>query len=412
MDVSTVRWLGTAAGREALAALPGPEDSGVFALSTRLRSAGYSAEHVAALLTQRELRARAATKFGEFAADLLFTRDGLEQATRLELAATHAQRFAAASLATVHDLGCGIGIDAVTLSVLGVTVHAIDADPVTAAVADINLRPWPDSRARVGLAEDFVPSADPGRDRTGVWSDPARRVPGVADHAGRTRRVVRLEEMSPSWSTVCAIAASVPATGAKLAPGFPHERLPAGSEAQWTSWNGDVLECAIWWGPLVRVPGRTARVMSTSARPAEVDESMADPRVPHASSLADVGAWLYEPDRAVVRAGLTGAVTGPTGGLEVEAGLGYVLGSRAIDLPFARRFEVREAMPFTVKGLRSWLRERGVTGATIKKRGVRLDEERLRRDLRIGRGAGDGEQATVVLTRIAGRAVALVLGSS
>src|SRR5690606_7338681 len=155
----------------------------------RLRGVGHTPEQAAALLTQSRLRERARVKFGEFADGMLFTPDGLEQASRLEVAAVHAERYAGASLATVHDLGSGIGSDSMALSVLGVTVAAIDADPVTARVADVNLRPWPDSRAHQGLAEDFEPPLDPVRDRVGVWLDPARRIPGVADVEGRTRRV-------------------------------------------------------------------------------------------------------------------------------------------------------------------------------------------------------------------------------
>ena len=187
---------------------------------------------------------------------MLFTSDGLEQATRIEVATVHAARFASLSLATVHDLGCGIGADAITMSVLGVTVSAIDADPVTAAVADTNLRPWPESRARVGLVEDFVPPADAMRDRIGAWLDPARRVAGVADAAGRARRLHRLEDLSPSWSTVQAIAAAVPATGAKLA--LLPRRSSARRGGQWVSWEGDVVECALWWGP--SRGGRAARL--------------------------------------------------------------------------------------------------------------------------------------------------------
>ena len=66
-------------------------------------------------------------------------------------------------------------------------------------------------------------------------------------------------------------------------------------------------------------------------------------------------------------------------------------------------------MPFSVKGLRSWLREHGITGLTIKKRGIRLDEDQLRRQLKIGRGAGDGATATIVLTRVAGAQTVLVV---
>ena len=73
------------------------------------------------------------------------------------------------------------------------------------------------------------------------------------------------------------------------------------------------------------------------------------------------------------------------------------------------RFAVHEVLPLHVPTLRTWLRERGVTGVTIKKRGVRLDDDHLRSQLKIGRGAGSGAQATVVLTRVAGGQVALVV---
>jgi hypothetical protein len=404
-----VRWLASDTGFRALSDLPPIEAGDELAVQARLRGDGFSPEQSAALLLQRELRARARAKFGDHAAGMLFTRDGLEQATRLEVSAHHAGRFALASLATVHDLGCGIGSDAMALSALGVTVSGVDVDPVTAAVADSNLRPWPDSRARVGSAEDVELPADPLRARVGVWLDPARRHSCVADASGRTRRVFRLEEMSPSWAFVRSVAGQVPAVGAKLSPSFPHDELPLGCEAQWTSWDGDLVECVVWWGPLVRHQGRSALILGTDRRPIEVTEEGAGEEVPALGSLRDVGRWLYEPDAALTRSGLLGALTETTGGAEVEPGLGYVSADDAVDVGFARRLEVLEAMPYNAKGVRAWLRERGVTGVTIKKRGIRTDEDALRRELGLGRKAGDGEQATLVLTRVAGAQACLVV---
>lgn len=404
-----MRWLSSPEGHSRLHELPEYSESEAVGLATRLRSEGHTAEQTSALLTQKRLQDRAREKFGEFAEGMLFTPDGLEQASRLEVAATHAGRFAAASLATVHDLGCGIGSDAMAMSALGVTVQGVDADPLTAAIADVNLRPWPDSRARTGVAEDFTPPLDPLHSRTGVWLDPARRTPGVTDRSGRTRRVFRLDEIAPSWDFVLSVARDVPATGAKLSPSLPHDIPPLGTEAQWTSWQGTVLECTVWWGPLVKDAGRSARVLRKGAPPVEVDQRSCEDDPATAGSLADIGRWLYEADRAVNRAGLIGTVTGAVSGTELEAGLGYVTSEHVVDLGHARRYEVLEAMPFSVKGLRAWLRERNITGLTVKKRGIRLDEDQLRRQLKIGRGAGSGESATIVLTRVAGAQAVLVV---
>ncbi|NLJ54823.1 MAG: class I SAM-dependent methyltransferase [Intrasporangiaceae bacterium] len=413
MDAAAVRWLASPEGWSALHELPPYDPAGELALQSALRGAGHSPEQAAALLLQSRLRSRARGKFGEFADGMLFTADGLEQATRLEVAAQHAQRYASASLATVHDLGCGIGSDAMALSVLGVTVAAVDADEVTAKVADTNLRPWPDSRARHGRAEQVDLPADPGRDRVGVWLDPARRIPGVADIGGRTRRVFRLAEISPSWDFVLDVAARVPATGVKLSPSFAHADIPDGAEAQWVSFDGDLVECVVWFGALAQSVGRSALLVSSgSAGPVRVDESMCGEVKPPLGSVSGLGRWLYEPDRAVSRAGLVGAVTALTGGAELGPGAGYVTAEKGVEVPFARRYVVTEAMPFNVKALRTWLRDRGITGVTIKKRGVQVEEDRLRRDLRITRKAGSGAQTTIVLTRVAGQQIVLVVDPS
>ncbi|MBM6402772.1 class I SAM-dependent methyltransferase [Phycicoccus sp. CSK15P-2] len=409
MDVGLVRTLGSPDGQALLRSLPRYDEQSTIGLAERLRKQGHSPDLVAAFLTQQRLRERAVQKFGEFADALLYTPDGLEQASRLEVAAGHAGRFYNASLATVHDLGCGIGSDAVAMSALGVTVHGVDIDPVTAAIADINLRPWPDSRAREGMAEDFDPPRDPLRSRVGVWLDPARRVPGQTGRHGRIKRVFRLDEIRPSWQFVVQVATAVPATGAKLSPSMPHDAIPLGTEAQWTSYAGEVLECAVWWGPLAQDPGRSARILMPGRSPVEVTETMAESDPPMAAGPRSIGSWLYEPDRAVTQAGLLGAVTAATLGVEVERGLGYVLSEAGTDVPFARRYAVRESMPFSVKRLRSWLVQHGVTGLTIKKRGMRLDDDALRHQLKIGRGAGPGEQATVILTRVAGHQTAIIV---
>src|SRR5439155_27038148 len=85
-----------------------------------------------------ELRRRAAAKFGADAAAMFFTRAGLEQATRGAVAARRAARLAASGAASVADLGCGVGADAIAFARAGLRVRAVDPDPLTAAVADTN----------------------------------------------------------------------------------------------------------------------------------------------------------------------------------------------------------------------------------------------------------------------------------
>lgn len=234
--------LATEAGREALAAAATQRDPDSLAAATALR-ATYPPELAAAALTQIGLRRQARTKLGERADTLLFTRAGLEQASRAAVAAHHAARFVAAGVRRVVDLGCGIGTDALALLDAGLEVVAVEADPETASVARANLG----DRAEV-LVGDAVELA-PGLLRPGVagYADPARRT-----SRGRSWRA---EDLSPPWSFVEWLLGVDPAAdhdhrvaGVKLGPGLPHRMIPARVEAAWVSERGDTIEVGLWSG--------------------------------------------------------------------------------------------------------------------------------------------------------------------
>ncbi|MGB4777563.1 MAG: class I SAM-dependent methyltransferase, partial [Microbacterium sp.] len=188
---------------------------------SRLRAAGLSPDLVSAAVGQARLRTRARAKFGEFADRMLFTRAGLEQATRLAVAARHAGRFREAGFDRVADLGCGIGGDALALAGIGLEVLAVDADEITAALAAYNLAPFGAAvTVRHARAEEV--SLD-GIDA--VWLDPARRTAG---HSETTR--VGAGEWSPPLEWVFELAARRPA-GIKLGPAFDRALIPDGAGA-------------------------------------------------------------------------------------------------------------------------------------------------------------------------------------
>jgi hypothetical protein len=115
--------------------------------------------------------------------------------------------------------------------------------------------------------------------------------------------------------------------------------------------------------------------------------------------IGPVGQVLYEPDAAVIRAGLVGQVAAAVGGRLLDRTIAYVTGDRLVRTPLATAYAVEDVFAFQLKSLRTWLRDRGVGRLTIKKRGTAVEPEQLRRQLRLD---GDAE-ATIVLTRVAGR---------
>lgn len=395
MDEATADLLVSEQGLSLLESLPRYDERSSLGLGERLRAQGADPRLVAAALTQSQLRARGESKLGDLAHDLLLTRDGLEQATRAAVAQRHARRFRDAGVSHVLDLGCGLGTDAWAMADLGLAVTAVDADRVTATLAAHNLRGFPHARVQLALAEDLELPDSQACGTVGAWLDPSRRKAGVADVAGRTRRVFSLAGMSPSWEFVQSVAARVPATGAKLGPAFPHAELPPGAEGQWVSVDGELVECAVWWGPLVDRPGRSATVLTRGGE-VSLGESDVPDSVPVAEALPLPGSWIHEADPAVIRAGLTGALARSVDGKELAPGVGYVVSDRLVRPGYAKAYQVIEAIPMRTKQVRAWLRARGVGRLTLKKRGVALDPDEVRRALR----PSGSEELTAILTRV------------
>ena len=391
MDLAGLRALLTDQGQAVLAGLPAYDPATALTTADRLRRDGHEEVLVAAALTQSRLRARARPRLGDLADRLLLTPDGLEQTTRPSVAARRARRFATHSGQTpggrVVDLCCGIGGDLLALAAAGLPVRGVDRDPLTAEVARANA-------VALGLGDLVeVECADAlGTDLTGagaVFVDPARR-------SGRGR-TFDPRAYSPPFDAVVEVAARVPATGAKLAPGIPHHALPAGTEAEWVSVGGDVVECALWWGPLAGRAPRRATLLPGGAS-VTGDGSARAP-------VGRVGRYLHEPDGAVIRAGLVAEVAGPLGATLVDETIAYLTTEEPVDSAFVTSYEVTDVLPFSVKRLRALLRERGVGRLTVKKRGTAVTPEELRRQMRL---TGDAE-ATVVLTRVAGVQTVLVV---
>ncbi|MDO9457710.1 class I SAM-dependent methyltransferase [Nocardioides sp.] len=386
MDLDAFRWLLTDDGQTLLATATGLAGGDELAVQAALRRQA-APEHVAAALTQVGLRRRAEPKLGPSAARMYFTPDGLEQATRLTVARHRAGRLTAFGTRTYIDLGCGIGGDLVAAAEAGITCVGIDLDPVRVAVAEANL-------AALGLP-GAVSVADATRVDTSpfdvAFADPARRT-----GAGRTFRV---EDWTPPWTFVETLLARDACV--KVAPGIPHALVPDGVEAEWVSDHGDVKEAALWSGRLATV-ARRATVIGDGGLATITDED--DPGAASVGVRA-VGEFLYEPDGAVVRAGLVTAVAAGVDGGLVDEHIAYVTSDSSFRTPFARGYRVLEELPYREKQLRAALRERGVGRLTIKKRGVDVVPEQLRKRLAL---EGDNE-ATIVMTRVDGNGTALLV---
>lgn len=339
-----------------------------------LRKAGITPDLAAAALTLAELREHGRAKFGGRAERLYFTRAGLEQATRWAVAERRAARFARSAKA-VTDLCCGLGTEALAFAKAGLKVEAVDTDPATAAYAKVNAE-------AMGL-EVEVRVEDALRTPLGesVFADPARR-------SGAGRRFDPAA-YSPPLDALLERIGGARFAAVKLGPGIGHEWIPEGAEAEWVSVDRDVVEACLWLGEAAEVRRRASvckagewhELTGTGEQRAEVGE---------------VAAYLYEPDGAVIRAGLVAELAEELEAHTANETIAYLYADSLRHSPFARAWKVEEVWPLHPKKLKALLAERDIGRLTIKQRGTGIDPATLRKQLK---PKGPNE-ATLVAARV------------
>jgi SAM-dependent methyltransferase len=392
MDAGELTTLLTPEALRLLRDLPPYEnETDVLALVSRLRKEGHEPGLVATVLTQARLRKKASSKFGPFAESMLFTPAGLEQATRLEVAAQHAGRFARAECRRVADLGCGLGADSLALASLGISVLAVERDEITAALAAYNLSSFPD----VSVTHGDVSAADlAGVD--GIFLDPARRTAGH----NNTKRRMNPDDWSPSLTFALDAVRSVAAGGIKLGPGTDRELIPDDAEAQWIAVGDDVVEMGLWFGRARRAGvARSALILAPTGHH-ELTASEDAPDAP----VGDLARFVYEPNGAVIRAHLIGEVARSLGGHMIDESIAYISTDTAAPTPFARGFEILETTTVDAKTISAALATHDIGRVEIKKRGIDIDPAAFRKKLTLT-GSANG---VVILTRSGSRRSALI----
>ena len=188
----------------------------------------------------------------------------------------------------------------------------MDADPLTAAIAQAN------AEALGSAIGSSVRAADAST------IDPAAFDVLFADPARRTARGRTFDPMgySPPWPDVLAMVAKAGSACLKVAPGIPYEFIPAGAEAEWVSYKGDVKEAVIWCGALAGETERRATILPSG------DTMTPDPDLGQAGH-GPVGRYIYEPDGAAIRAHLVAEIAATVEGHLLDPHIAYITGDVA-----------------------------------------------------------------------------------
>jgi hypothetical protein len=313
-----------------------------------------------------ELRRRGVNKFTR-AAQMFFTRKGLEQSTDEWIARYKALRLDAflSPSQSVLDACCGVGGDMVG----GASPRiGVDSDAILTAYAARNAAVYGVEATVVTttLTADNLPECD-------AWhADPDRRVGG--------RRSTQPDLHEPSLATLAAWRVRTPAAAIKLAPAA---QLPddwqAECELEWISRAGECRQLVAWAGPLAHDPGkrRATKVLNDGTVASFVGKPDA------VCGLAPkLGAWIHDFDPAVLAAGLDGALAARHALSRCATRVAYFTSDAAVDDQLVASFRVLEVAPLSRKRLADWVATHNVGTLEIKCRGVDVRPEALRREIK------------------------------
>ena len=339
------------------------------------------------------LRREASRKFSQ-ADRLYFTREALEQASSREVAAYRASRYQ--GYARLVDLGCSIGGDTQALAQVAPTV-GIDRDLLRLAMAQANSHALglagSTSFIQADLASPLPLSPPPyplSPSPLALFFDPARRAGG--------QRLYSIRAYQPPLTIIAAWLRFFPALGAKISPGVHLDELAGyDAEIEFISLEGELKEAALWFGPLKTANRRATRLPGPHTLVASPDAHL---------PILEPQAFLYEPDPAVLRAGLVTTLGSQLNAAQLDPDIAYLTSDQLQPSPFARAWAVEAWFPFQLKRLRAYLRERNVGKVTVKKRGSPLEPEALIGKLRL---SGEGEQErTLFLTHLRGKPIVVI----
>lgn len=337
-------------------------------------------ELVRAALSIHELRRRAEAKFSR-ANRLWLDRQGLEQSTN-ELVSRHkSSRFTG----PVWDLCSGIGGDAISLAA-HCEVIAVDLNPAACLRTNWNAEVYEVCDRLETRCLDVRDWLQRQADDRFVHIDPDRR-------PGSSGRVSRIEDYVPGLEFLQELMQRYRGGAIKVSPASNFGGKFPDAEIELISLHGECREATIWFGELA-----TGGPFRATALPS--GESIAGHPLQVAAAVAPLGRYLYDPDPAVVRAGLVDVVADQLGLQRLDLAEEYLTSDVRVDSPFVQTFETCANLPNNERELKAWLRNNHIGQVEIKCRHIPVQADALRHRLPL-----EGiEPAVIIFARLSGKA--------
>lgn len=354
-----------------------------LSLQEKLR-AEYQPAVVTAAISLHEARQRAIGKLPQ-AEQLWLSRVGLEQSTAWEVAQHKAKRFPQGE--HIRDLCCGLGVDTAALLSRG-SVTAVDISEAMKLRCEWNNEIWnPDAKL------EFLVHDVQCHDVTGqlIHVDPDRR-------SGRDRAAKRLENYAPNLHWMQQTVQAADGGAIKLGPASNFMQKFPKCEIELISLNGECREATVWFGSLAGEHSFRATHLPSG------ESISADPLSAWCPVADEVGDFLFDPDPALVRAGLID-VAGEMHSLQrMDKEDEYFTGEAVPPTSFMKAYRVEAVLSNNFREIKRHVREHPGRDYEIKCRRLSVDANSLQKKL----PRGDGPVRVLFFVRLAGKARVVV----
>ena len=295
--------------------------------------------------------------------ELLFTEQGAQQASSWKIAQYHATKFK--TFNKVADLCCGIGVDLINIAKGKEQVYAIDLDADTLELAEYNCKNQnlDNIDFKLSKAEEFNKQID------AIFIDPDRRPV--------SSRKIAPEEYSPPFSKIIELRDICKNIAVKLSPAIDYKRLnlPLDSTLEFVSENGTLKEILLCMGKLsTENCERKAVLLSYNHILQNSDVK---------TKVTEIQKYLFEPDPAIIRAGLVQELGSKIGYNLIDSKLALLTGSQIVQSNFGKIYEVEEILKYDLKKVRKYVRENEIGELIIKTRGFPESVEKFRKKIKL-----------------------------
>ncbi|MBF0430904.1 MAG: hypothetical protein HQK83_06470 [Fibrobacteria bacterium] len=312
------------------------------------------------LLEQLALRLKAKKKIFQ-ASQLLFTKLNLEQATR-EIVSRHKAKKLA-HFPVIADLCCGIGGDSFFLDN---RIVGVDINPGILKLYDFNMRK---------LNKDFIAVCTDAT-RCNIRSqaallDPARRQTAHSNTGWQD------DSLSPALSQIEGCIKHYKNMGIKLRPGITVPEFLCDYELEYIGVKDECIELTVWTGDL----GCSQRVTAVELESgSSISASISD--IPDTFSHINYpGSYIFEPVKVLVRSHLFGVLANQLGLWQIDSQIAYLSGNEPVLHPFLKSYKIIGQYSLNLKGLKRVIKEHDIGILEIKKRGVAVSPEKVRKQL-------------------------------